>query len=207
MNLDRKLLTYAVTAAAAGLVAAESADGAIIAHPGFTFGSGSTNNINFDNSGAEEYQLGNRTGPNRVSLLKDPSALSTNAYAVTPANAQPAALSGGTLIGPGLTFSTTYDADLANQGTGAGNFTVDNVTGNPQYVGVQFQLASGGPTYYGWIGVDITNATDLSGQVTGYAYEDTGGSIAAGATATPEPAGLALLALGAPFLLRRRRQV
>src|SRR5580765_4175791 len=159
MNLNRKLAAYAAAVAAAGLVTAESAEAAVITSPGFSFGSGSTNNINFDHSGAEEYQLGHRTGPNRVSLLKDNNALSTNAYAVTAANTQPAALTAGSTIGPSSTFSTTYDADLANQGTGAGNFTVDNVTGNPQYVGVQFQLASGGPTnYYGWIGVDITNA-------------------------------------------------
>lgn len=193
------------TAAAGAVVAAtgaKSAEATIIASPGFSFGSGSTNNIDFDHNGTEEYQLGNRTGPNRVSLLKDSNALSSNAYAITTANAQPAALTAGTLIGPALTYGTTYDADLANQGTGAGNFTVDNVTGNPQYLGLKFQLASGGPTYYGWAGVDITNATDLSGVVTGYAYDDSGNAIAAGAV--PEPTGLALLALGAPFLLRRR---
>src|SRR4051812_39372809 len=186
MNLDRKLMAYAAATAAGVTAASQSAEADIVARPGFTFGSGSTNNINFDNAGAEEYQLGHRTGPNRVTLLKDSNALSTNAYAVLPANANPAALAAGTLIGPASTFSTTYDADLANQGTGAGNFTIDNVTGNPQYVGVKFQLASGGPTYYGWIGVDITNATDLTGQVTGFAYDNTGAPIAAGAV--PEPA-------------------
>jgi len=203
MNLDRKLMAYAA-AAAAGMTAAESANANIVSQPAvLNLGSGGTININFDNSGAEEYQVGHRTGPNRVSLLKDSNALSTNGYVVTPANAQPAALLGGTLIGPSSTFSTTYDADLANQGTGAGNFTVDNVTGNPQYVGVQFQTTSGGPTYYGWIGVDITNATDLTGRIAGFAYDNTPGTpIAAGAV--PEPVGLALLAMGAPFLLRRR---
>jgi hypothetical protein len=204
MTLERKLIAYAAATAAGVTAAANSAQADIVFTPGFTFGSGSTNNINFDNSGAEEYQLGHRTGPNRVSLLKDSNALSTNAYAVLPANSNPAALLLGTPIGPASTFSTTYDADLANQGTGAGNFTVDNITGNPQYLGLKFQLASGGPTYYGWIGVDITNATDLSGQVTGFAYENSGGAIPAGAI--PEPSGLALLALGAPFLLMRRRK-
>jgi len=204
MSLDRKLLTYAATAAAAALASAESAEGTIISHPGFAIGSGSTNNVNFDSSGNEEYQVGHRTGPNRVTLLKDSNALSTNAYVVTPANTQPASLVLGTIIGPASTYSTTYDGDLANQGTGTGNFTVDNVTGNPTYVGAKFQLGSGGPIFYGWIGVDINNATSLTGNVTGYAYENSGGSIAAGAV--PEPSGLALLAMGAPFLLRRRRK-
>ena len=107
MNLDRKLVAYAAAAAAAGLAAAESADGAIVSRPGFTFGSGTTNNINFDNAGAEEYQVGHRTGPNRVTLLKDTNALNTNAYAVTAANVQPAALPAGTIIGPSSTYSTT----------------------------------------------------------------------------------------------------
>jgi hypothetical protein len=40
--------------------------------------------------------------------------------------------------------------------------------------------------------------------VTGYAYENNGEPITAGAV--PEPAGLALLALGAPALLRRRQR-
>src|SRR3954454_25082628 len=122
MNLDRKLVAYAAATAAGVTAASQSAEAAIVFRPGFTFGSGSTNNINFDHSGAEEYQLGHRTGPNRVSLLKDNNALSTNAYAVTPANTQPASLTSGSTIGPALTYSTTYGADLANQGTGSGNF-------------------------------------------------------------------------------------
>src|SRR3954469_1086562 len=118
MNLDRKLMAYAA-AAAAGMTAAESANANIVSQPAvLNLGSGGTININFDNAGAEEYQIGHRTGPNRVSLLKDTNALSTNAYAVKPANAQPAALPAFTVIGPASTYSTTYDADLANQGTG-----------------------------------------------------------------------------------------
>jgi MYXO-CTERM domain-containing protein len=205
MNLDRKLIAYAAATAAGMTAAAQTAEADIVVTQPtpVPFGSGATININFDEQGAEEYKLGHVTGPNRVSLLKDTNALSTNAYVVTPANIQPAALPAGFIIGPAATYSTTYDADLANQGTGAGNFTIDNVTGNPQYVGVKFQTTTGGPTYFGWIGVDITNATDLTGQITSYAYENTPDTaIAAGAV--PEPAGLALLALGAPFLLRRR---
>lgn len=202
MNLDRKLIAYAA-ATAAGMTAAEWAQAEIVLSTGFTFGSGSTTNINFDNTGNEEYVLGHRTGPNRVQLLKDDQTIDANAYAVLPGNTSPAALPFGTTIGPSSTFANTYDTTIANQGDGTGNFTIDNVTGNPQYVGVRFQLDSAGPNYFGWIGVDITNATDLTGQVTGFAYENIAGNpINAGAV--PEPAGLALLALGAPFLLRRR---
>ena len=204
MHLSRKLAAYTAGAAAAGLAGAtESADGAIIVNEGFNFGVGSTTNINFDNAGNEEYVLGHRTGPNRVQLLKDDQTIDANGYVVNPGNNSPAALAAGTIIGPASIYGSTYDATLANQGDGSGNFTIDNINGNPQYVGVRFQLATGGPEYYGWIGVDI-NSSDLSGRVTGFAYEDNGNPIAAGAV--PEPSGLAMLALGAPFLMRRRRR-
>ena len=203
MNLDRKLTLYtaaAAAAAASGLT--ESAQANIVASPGFTFGAGSTNNINFDNAGNEEYVLGHRSGPNRVQLLKDDQTLDVNAYVSDPGNSLPAALTFGETIGLASTFSNAYDATLANQGDDSGNFLVDNIDGNPQYLGLQFELADSGPKFYGWVGVDITNSTDLTGRVTGFAYEDSGGPIDAGFV--PEPAGLALLALGAPFLLSRR---
>jgi MYXO-CTERM domain-containing protein len=204
MNLDRKLIAYAVAAATAELAVAESAEGAIVARPGFAFGTGSTNNIDFNAAGNEEYVIGHRTGPVRVQLLKDDQTLDINAYRIAAGNNNPAALPAGTIIDSAGTYANTYDATLANQGDGTGNFTIDNIDGNPQYVGVRFQFADpGGTPFFGWIGVDITNATDLTGRVTGFAYEDTGGPIVAGAV--PEPAGLALLALGAPFLLRRKR--
>jgi len=203
MNLDRKLMAYAAATAAGVTVAAESAEAEIIFRPSFSYGSESTTNINFDNAGDEEYVLGHRTGPNRVMLLKDDQTLDSNAY-VTGLGGSPDALPAGALIGPGSTFGNGYDATLKNGGDASGNFTADNTVGNPQYVGVRFQLANGGPQYYGWIGVDITNSFDLTGQVTGYAYENNGEPITAGAV--PEPAGLALLALGAPALLRRRQR-
>ena len=200
MHLDRKLMAYAAGAAAAGFAGAQSADAAIVTRPGFNFGSGSTTNINFDNSGNEEYVLGHRADPNRVALLKDDQTLDSNAYVAD--GGVPAALQAGDIISADSLFANSYDAELANVG-GTGNFNVDNITGNPDYLGVKFQLTDGGPTYFGWVGVDITNENTLAGRVTGFAYETSGESIAAGAV--PEPVGLALLALGAPFLLMRRR--
>src|SRR5688572_14327705 len=126
MNLSKKLVAYSAGAAAAGLTAADSADAAIISTPGFTIDSGSTNNINFDNAGNEEFVIGHRTGPNRLQLLKDDQTIDANAYVRPTENERPAALAAGTLIGPASTFNNAYDADLANLESGAGNFIIDN---------------------------------------------------------------------------------
>jgi hypothetical protein len=204
VNLSRKLAAY-TAGAAAGLAAAESADAAIISRPGAPLSSGSTINIDFDANAADEYRIAHRaaagTDPTRVLLKDSTAAQTTNSYVRTTPN-MPSALSAGTIVGPSSTFGSEYDGTLVNT-TGGGNWTADDVAGNPQYVGVKFRLDQTGPELFGWVGVDITNRGDLTGVVTGYAYEDSGGPIAAGAV--PEPSGLALLALGAPFLMRRRR--
>ena len=58
--------------------------------------------------------------------------------------------------------------------------------------------------HYGWIGLDITDQANLTGVVTGYAYNDAAdGPILAGEV--PEPSGLALLSLGAVGVLKRRK--
>ena len=206
MHLSRKLAAYAAGAAAAGLAAAESADAAII--PNTTpkpIGSGATVDIDFEGNNVPEYQVlhgtQSATDPTRLLLKDSPSDTTTNSYLRTTPNV-PTALTAGTIIGPSLNFGSEYAATLRNA-NGTGQWTPDNIDGNPQYVGVKFKLDVAGPEYFGWIGVDITDPVNLTGKVTGFAYEDTGGPIAAGAV--PEPTGLALLALGAPFLLRRRR--
>ncbi len=55
----------------------------------------------------------------------------------------------------------------------------------------------------GWIGLDVEQ-THFTATVTGYAFDDSGGDILAGQT--PEPSGLALLALGAAGIAALRRR-
>jgi PEP-CTERM motif-containing protein len=234
VKLDRKVMAYAAGAVAASMACAESADAAIVASPGFNFGIDSANKINFDNSGKEEFNFGHeraKTTPVPPATVGDPIPTTDRLILKEPENGAmgegyvvnfdnnnfPTPLAAGTLIGPDSTFDNKFFNNASNQIADEDfdnntvrddplvtNFSVDDVVGNTQYIGVRFKVNDAGEDHYGWIGVDITNSDDLTGRVTGYAYNDVAGEgIDAGAV--PEPAGLALLAIGAAGLIRRKR--
>ena len=102
------------------------------------------------------------------------------------------------------------------------NFGSSNVGGfndDPQGVGdngdtwyLLFRFTSGsGSGDYGWLSftanVDGTSNSYIT--ITGWGYDDAGGTIAAGATASPVPGlgGLAALAIGAGGVRRKRQRV
>ncbi|MEO6436669.1 MAG: PEP-CTERM sorting domain-containing protein [Tepidisphaeraceae bacterium] len=228
--LNRKLLTYAAGAAAAGLAGTQSAQATVVYTAGpipltVDSGFGTTPRIDFDNNTDDEFTVGHeRQGGNanadRVLIKELETNGATGAGYVTGPGVFPAALASGATIGPAQTYGAAFNGNVSNQlidedyddntlfESYTGNFTPDNVAGNTEYIGVKFRFNDNpvGDLHYGWIGVDFTNQADLTGVVTGYAYEsvpDT--AILAGAV--PEPSGLALLALGAAGLLARRKQV
>ncbi len=111
-------------------------------------------------------------------------------------------LSAGQIVGP-----SNYNPDQFEKGIhGKYGNNLPNVNG---YIGVKFN--SNTTPLYGWIQYqgtyDPTTETMTSYSVLGWAYDDTGAAIAAGAV--PEPTGLGLLALGAltgASRFRRRRE-
>ena len=209
MNLDRKLVAYAASAAAAaaaGLAGAEAADAEVVATQGpFEFKVDGVVDIDFDRNPETERDFGigherdtkDNAQTDRVILKEDQNGGNDEAYVAE--NGFPAALTAGTEIGPNSSYEANifnnaanqlvdedYDNDDAADPTLTGNFAADNVAGNTQYLGVRFRVNNEGELRYGWIGVDITNADDKTGVVTGYAYQtDPGVGIRAGAVSEP----------------------
>jgi hypothetical protein len=72
--------------------------------------------------------------------------------------------------------------------------------GQVRYLGVQFELNSTDVNNYGWIGIEITNEADATGNVVGWAYQtNPGQAIAAGVI--PEPSSIVMAAIGGVFLV------
>ncbi|MGH9638766.1 MAG: PEP-CTERM sorting domain-containing protein [Bryobacteraceae bacterium] len=112
----------------------------------------------------------------------------------------------GEPIGGSSTFSSGGEGTLSKTSNYFGNDYNWPADGSPAYLGVSFiDSALGSGTYYGWIDVEA-QTDDATFTILGSAYNSTpGGSILAGQTSSvPEPAPLALLALGAVGLLALR---
>jgi len=224
MHMSKIEKKWSVYAAGVVATAGATAHGAIVAQSvnlPFTVDAPAAN-VDFNTDGVVDYQIlrGRQNGDatqDYIDLKQGVNAglASTNRFVRDVPTDRIASLTAGTEIGPVSDLDTAFDPFVASTsvnlyderktstGPGpTGNFNPDNIVGNPEYIGVRFKLGGAGIDYFGWIAVDFTSREDVTGAITGFGYEDTGGSILAGAI--PEPTGLAALAVGAVALVRRK---
>jgi hypothetical protein len=101
----------------------------------------------------------------------------------------------GTVIGSESNFVAGEGGSSTHMGIGPGQFAPNT----PGYIGVDFRTTTGGPDYFGWIEMTISN--DGAGEISSWAYENVSGTaIEAGDIgAIPEPGtvyfGLLLIAI------------
>lgn len=111
----------------------------------------------------------------------------------------------------GSRFRSSSVTSTTNGGTSRFTFTNTNVPKRQPFYKLFSFTPSGGGTDYGWVSLTegVNNSNQLSLNITGVAYDDTGATIPAGASPVPEPSpliltGLGILVLGAEGLRRFR---
>lgn len=211
---------FTCAAAATGLLAGSEADGAILVTPtGLHINDGGARDYNIDGIGAHEFRTDyiEQDGAERYYLksLNADNQFKYAAQAITPfenTDYQVKPFQAGDVIGPAEFFSNdsgdsgagNYRNNLAGlPEAGGGLFSTDDTL---QYIGFSWDQNGDGVTEYGWIAIRMTDPTSPTGRllIETAAWDNTGAPIVAGAV--PEPAaGLAVLAMGAVGLLRRRQ--
>ena len=108
-------------------------------------------------------------------------------------------LAPGTVVDSSLTYVSAESGSTTHYGAGSNQFH----DGVPGFVGFKFSNTVGGPSYYGWLQMVVSNSS--AGQIIDWGYDNVAGTpILAGSVPEPSRALLLVFGLSAGMLRRRR---
>jgi len=216
-GLDRRLGTYAITAAAAGCLASAPLAAAEVVYTSANVQlANGTTFLDLNADGLKDFNIANQYlfyGSVSALFRRQKLAVGGNTGAsviLSGGHGSAAALAAGAVIGSGKNFKPVHNVNkqmlFGTYAVSASGITISTVRGNwdgvaDRFLGLKFLIS--GQVHYGWarLSTKTTRRGGFSAVLTGYAYETTPNqSIMAGqvsGASAQKPGSLGQLALGA----------